>query len=781
MVFALCHEASAEYGANQTILQKIRYIDGKQDHVIKAAYIITEIKETKSIGEGVFSKKADGKFIIVRFKVYNKGSIAIPTNTLTDLMLIDGKNKRWDYSLGATGSMRLGTESFGRMEIAPAKWIEDVVVFEVPEDVRDYLILLPGGAKVSSGGQPDKKKTAKAEDELKRESKENKNSKEDIVPAAKKQEDAKSEEPKSEGRKNIKIITNSATLRSRPSSDSQPVTWAVKGAVFDVISEITDSEGRKWYMVETSDGREGWIKDKVVGLSSFKSEDNQDKVKKADAAGLKAEEKVETRAEEKIKEKGVKEKTKRAGRQKEQASAKTVKNKSDKKSLQELLDAAGIFYREGKCEDFINANEKAIEIASKQNNMAVEGKLHYNVAECYTRLNKYENAKRHLDSAIAIGAKIKDAELEILALIDKSRVLAAKGDKRSSAEIFKIASERANKEIFLNLAVKDDIKAPVSLQIAHILFDMGEKDKAKERLEYALMVNHDFNLEKSIVSTLKSSDIEMHKEISDIDGRLDEAWASYERGDYKDMERISRDAADTAKRLGYKRGVFGGNYYLAMSFINIDEYDKAIDHALLAQEMSEKGNDETRLGMVYNLIGNIFKQKKAYEKALYYYNRYRDSVKKTGNREGEAVALNNIGNVLLDKGEYRTALKYYEDSLKISLEIGAVRHMIAQEYLSIGRVLKKLSDYKNAEKSIVIAINIFRELGNEGGEIVGLLELADNYALQAEYDSAIKILEDNLSRAERFGMKQSFIDDLINNAEKNKDYLRAEKYKIKIN
>ncbi|MCL4537688.1 MAG: tetratricopeptide repeat protein [Nitrospirae bacterium] len=744
MIFTLCHEASAEYGTNQTILQKIRYIDAKQEHVIKAAYIITEIKETRYIGEGVFSKKADGKFIVVRFKVHNKGSIAIPTNTLTDLMLIDGKKKRWDYSLGATGSMRLGTESFGRMEIAPDKGIEDVVVFEVPEDVRDYLILLPGGAKVS---------------------------------APKKQENAKSEEPKSEGKKNIKIITNSATLRSRPSFGSQPVTWAVKGAVFDVISEITDSEGRKWYRVKTSDGREGWIKDKVVSLSSFKSEDNQDKVKKADAASLKAEEKVETRAEEKIKEKGVKEKTKRDGRQKEQASAKTVKNKSDKKSLQELLDAAGIFYREGKCKDFINANEKAIEIASRQNNIAVEGKLHYNVAECYARLNRYDEAQKHLDNAVNIAARLNDSELEILALIDKSRVLAAKGDKRSSAEIFKIASERANKEIFLNLAVKDDIKALVSLQIAHILFDMGEKDKAKERLEYALMVNHDFNLEKSIVSTLKSSDIEMHKEISDIDGRLDEAWASYERGDYKDMERISRDAADTAKRLGYKRGVFGGNYYLAMSFINIDEYDKAIDHALLAQEMSEKGNDETRLGMVYNLIGNIFKQKKAYEKALYYYNRYLDSVKKTGNREGEAVALNNIGNVLLDKGEYRAALKYYEDSLKISIEIGTVRHMIAQEYLSIGRALKKLSDYKNAEKSISIAMNIFKDLGNEGGEIVGLLEMADNYALQAEYASAIEILENNLSRAERFGMKQSFIDNLINNSEKNRDYLRAEKYK----
>lgn len=639
-IFIFCLESAAEYTTNQTILQKIRYIAGKQEYIVRATYTITQIKETKSIGEGIFSKRTDGKFIVVRFKVHNKSNNAIPLSKLTNLMLMDSKKRRWEQSLGATGSMRLGTDSFVKAEIDANETIEDVIVFDVPENVNGYFIVLPGGAKVSSAVQSARRKKAS------------------------------------------------------------------KG----VLS---------------------------LPVTSTKS--------------------IKTGQDDKI--------------------PKKAKENLEGKSLQELLDAANTFYREGRCEDFISANENAIKIASKQNNLSVQGKLHYNVAECYARLNKYDDAKRHLESAISIGAKIKDAELEILALIDKSRIFLANGDKSEATKIFRSVSERSNKEIFLNIAVSDHIKALVSLQMAAILLDMGEKDKAQERLEYALMVNNDFKLEENITNILKTSGLPLYKEISRIDALLDKAWTLYERGDYKEMEMVSRDAVDAARKLGYKTGVFGGNYYIAMALINMEGYDKAIDYALYAQELSEKGHDKVRLGMVYNIIGNIFKQKRAYEKALYYYNKYLDIVKSTGNREGEAVVLSNIGNVLIDKGEYRDALKYYEDSLKVSLEIGTVRHIIAQAYLSIGRVLKKLGDYKNAEKSIVIAINIFRELGNEGGEVVGLWEMAGNYALQRDYQSAIKILEDNLGRAEKLGMKQNFIDDLIVNAEKNKDYLRLEKYK----
>lgn len=529
MVFSVCRMAEAEYATNQTIFQKIRYIDGKQEQIIKTVYTVTEVKETKSIGEGVFAKKADGKFIIVRFKVHNKGNAAVPSSPLTDLMLIDNKKRRWDQSLSATGSMRLGTESFGRMEIGADKWIEDTIVFEVPEDVRDYLILLPGGAKVSAVVQADKKKASRPEEDVKRESGEIKPLKEDA------------------NKKTVRVITNSATLRSRPSPESKPAAWAVKGMAFDVLGETTDSEGEKWYKVKTSDGREGWIKEIAVNISKPDTAADTPVLKDDVKAEKPLEEKKEKAAEDKIKREPEKKPIIEKGKGKDKAGRKMVK-----KSLPDLLDEANAFYREGKCEDFINANEKAIEIASKQNNLPVQGRLHYNVAECYTRLNKYDDAQRHLGSAINIGARIKDLELEILALINKSRVFAAKGDRKGSAEIFRATSERANKEIFLNIAVKDYVKALVSMQMAGVLLDMGDNERAKERLEYALMVNHDFKLEENIINTLKSAELQTLTEISGINDMLDEAWAFYEKGDYKGMERVSMTAVEKAKNWAIK-------------------------------------------------------------------------------------------------------------------------------------------------------------------------------------------------------------------------------------
>lgn len=71
-----------------------------------------------------------------------------------------------------------------------------------------------------------------------------------------------------EEKKQIKTITviSNANLRSKPSLNSEAVEWVKKGVVFDIIEEITDSDGKKWYKVLTSTGKECWVADRVVNL-----------------------------------------------------------------------------------------------------------------------------------------------------------------------------------------------------------------------------------------------------------------------------------------------------------------------------------------------------------------------------------------------------------------------------------------------------------------------------------------------------------------------------------
>lgn len=73
-------------------------------------------------------------------------------------------------------------------------------------------------------------------------------------------------EDRNKNKKTATVIVNSANLRSKPSLDSEQITWASKGIVFEVNDEFTEITGKKWYKIQTSDGRECWIADKVVSL-----------------------------------------------------------------------------------------------------------------------------------------------------------------------------------------------------------------------------------------------------------------------------------------------------------------------------------------------------------------------------------------------------------------------------------------------------------------------------------------------------------------------------------
>ena len=546
-------------------------------------------------------------------------------------------------------------------------------------------------------------------------------------------------------RKTLTVTNEFAILRAEPSKEAKVITWAPKGTTFEIIGELKDTSGRKWYKVKSSNDTECWIADTMVSLSMSGADAREG------AAG----------------DRKVADKTKKPTRKEQASSAR----------LGELLDKAAVLYKEGKCEDFIAVNEEAISIVSGQKDRTDEGSLHYSVAECFVLLNRHADAVKHLERAIDLARETGNRELEMLAFIGRNRVLIMSGDRENAAALFREINDKADREVFLNVDAPNSLKASAAFQMAHILLDIGDELRARDKLEYTLLVNHDFKMEDELARVLKIVGSPAYEEMTTIDKMLEEAWSSYEKGDYKVMESRSRQALDSAKRIYYKRGIFNGNYYLAVSMAGLGEKREAMIYVQDAREAAEKGSDEAGLGMVYNLMGNIFEQGHEPEQAFYYSHKYLEIARRQGDRNGEAAALNNIGNVLMDVGDYKQALQYYEDSLRIILGAGTARHLAAQGYLSLGRAQKKTGDYGKAAESIAQAKNIFGELGNAGGELAGAWEMAGNYGLQGEYGPAIKILEDNLQRSEDMGLKQNFVDDLIVYAEKTNDPERSEKYR----
>lgn len=548
------------------------------------------------------------------------------------------------------------------------------------------------------------------------------------------------------------VIVPAVTMRAGPSLKAKAEAWGKKGDSFEIAGETADSAGRKWFKARTGKGRELWLRAVMVSLSNA-------------AAGAETVEKPAAVEPAKIIE------------MKPPAAADRKEPPDMAVSLQDQYDKAGALLAEGKYEECIGAYGRAVKAAVKKSDTVMEGRFLYNLAECYTATKKFREATESLDKAVAAALSANDREIEALARIDKCRVLLISGDKNAAAEAFARASGWAERRIFLNRDAGSSLKAVVSYHMAHVLFAFGEKDKGVEKLNYAFTMNTIFALEDEMVAMLKKMNPRTYDEIAAIEKEIDGAWTSYDKGNFSAMEKHARNVLDASAGISYKKGIFSGDYCLAISFINREIYDKAAEHAIHAQELAVEGKDEVRLGMVFNLTGNIFKQKAEFEKALHFYEKYLAIAKRKGSRESEAAALNNIGMVLMEKGLYSDALSRFKDSLKASLEAGVDKHLIAQGYLGVGRASKKLADFESAEKNFNAAVAVFRESGNEGGMLLGLWESAGNYAMMGAFPAAIRILEDNLPNAEKHSLKKKFLDELINCAEKSHDAGRLEKYR----
>ena len=133
---------------HRPVSQTIRLKEEGVEYVVKTVYRITGASEEETLGEGIFRRSPEGRFVVVRFSVRNNGNRPAPANILSDISLVTGKGETLGPSERATGLLRLGSGSFGLMELAPGAEMNDIVAFDVPAAVKRYFVRLPGGAKI---------------------------------------------------------------------------------------------------------------------------------------------------------------------------------------------------------------------------------------------------------------------------------------------------------------------------------------------------------------------------------------------------------------------------------------------------------------------------------------------------------------------------------------------------------------------------------------------------------------------------------------------------------
>jgi signal transduction histidine kinase len=222
--------------------------------------------------------------------------------------------------------------------------------------------------------------------------------------------------------------------------------------------------------------------------------------------------------------------------------------------------------------------------------------------------------------------------------------------------------------------------------------------------------------------------------------------------DYKTLNTLYNNISQTYRKLG--------------------EYDKSINTSILGLQNAEKINSEYWTFYFTNNLSVIYHDFENFDKGIYYGKKAFLLAQKMKKREPEtiAAALNAIAISYDDSNRPNEALYYHKQVFKYIK--GKDTLNFGHTYNNIGNTLLKQGKYKEAERWIRIAIAIGEQIHKmDGGRYdLDLYNNATNYTNLA----VIAYKTNNLEKAEQLLAKAKVFSVKSNDAEKLRDYYRAE-------
>lgn len=189
---------------------------------------------------------------------------------------------------------------------------------------------------------------------------------------------------------------------------------------------------------------------------------------------------------------------------------------------------------------------------------------------------------------------------------------------------------------------------------------------------------------------------------------------------------------------------------LGIGYVNIGQYDKAIEcfeqalaiSRLLADERGE-GASLVSLGNTYAHLGQYAKAAELHEQAL-------AISRKIGDERGEGASLGNLGNAYAHLGQGGKAIEHYEHALVIHRKIEDIQGMgtglrnLGHEYSHLGQHAKAIELHEQA-------LALHRKIGDVHGEADTLGSLGNAYGDTGQNAKAIELHEQALALRRKIG------------------------------
>ncbi len=205
----------------------------------------------------------------------------------------------------------------------------------------------------------------------------------------------------------------------------------------------------------------------------------------------------------------------------------------------------------------------------------------------------------------------------------------------------------------------------------------------------------------------------------------------------------SRMSLALSLKTSYPTGQINALVLMGMVFKNIGAYDKAMASYFNALRIAEDNGDQPRVSSCLNNIGSVFQIQGNYPKALHYYELSMHIEEKLGNKEQLSIRLYNIGAVYETIDSLEMAYAYYYNSLLIEEKAGNKEGIYFALY-GIAGLDTKMGRFESAMGNISRALKVAHELNDPLGISVCHSELGKLYMALGKYPQAITAFDSSV-------------------------------------
>lgn len=238
------------------------------------------------------------------------------------------------------------------------------------------------------------------------------------------------------------------------------------------------------------------------------------------------------------------------------------------------------------------------------------------------------------------------------------------------------------------------------------------------------------------------------------------AWIYYLQGDYvKTRELLEKLLDSMGESAGIEERKVLARIYniLASVHAHTGKRQKSFEYYNKALKIYEILEDISGQSVIYNNICGHYDSLGDYPNALRYLEKALEIHTKTGNMLGRAIATYNIGNSHYLLGNFERAEHEFNNYLKISAQIN---NRLGNGYgnWGLGLVQREKDNLSEADRHFTKARSSFEALGSKVMALHVMLNTADLYRLQDQYEKSWEICEDIIKMAREINAQEIISD-----------------------